>query len=102
MVNKMQINTVDLRVIDQRCANIYEAICVASLKARQINSENKINYTAQISTIPNTGNDDDSEDIQNPAQMKIALEFEKVPKPQVLAVRELLEGNIEYYYKNKI
>jgi len=99
--NKMQINPVDLRVIDQRCANIYEAIIVASNRARQLNSENKINYTAQLSTIPTTGNDDDSEDIQNPVQMKIALEFEKIPKPQVLAVQELVAGKIEYYYKTK-
>jgi len=97
----MQINPVDLRVIDQRCANIYEAIIVASNRARQLNSENKINYTAQLSTIPTTGNDDDSEDIQNPVQMKIALEFEKIPKPQVLAVQELVAGKIEYYYKTK-
>lgn len=101
MDNKMQINPVDLRVIDQRCANIYEAIIVASNRARQLNSENKINYTAQLSTIPTTGNDDDSEDIQNPVQMKIALEFEKIPKPQVLAVQELVAGKIEYYYKTK-
>ena len=101
MANKMQINPIDLRVVDQRCANIYEAIIVASNRARQVNSENKINYNAQLSTIPTTGNDDDSEDIQNPIQMKIALEFEKSPKPHVQAIAELLEGKIDYYYKTK-
>ncbi len=79
MANKMQINPIDLRVVDERCANIYEAIIVASNRARQINSENRINYNAQLSTIPTTGTDDDSEDIQNPVQMKIAVEFEKNP-----------------------
>jgi DNA-directed RNA polymerase subunit K/omega len=101
VANKLQINPIDLRVVDQRCANIYEAIIVASNRARQINSENKINYNAQLSTIPTTGNDDDSEDIQNPLQMKIALEFEKNPKPHVAAINELLEGKVEYFYKTK-
>jgi DNA-directed RNA polymerase subunit K/omega len=97
----MSIEPVDLRIIDQRTANVYEGIIVTSKKARQINDENKIEYNALVSTIPTTGTDDDNEDIENPAQLKIALEFEKKEKPHIQALNELLEGKIDYKYKSK-
>ncbi len=97
----MQIEPVDLRVIDQNTANIYEGIIVTAKRARQINDENKIEYNALVSTIPTTGTEDDSEDIENPAQLKIALDFEKKEKPHIQSLNELLEGKIEYKYKSK-
>ena len=97
----MAVEPVDLRVIDERAANIYEAIIVASKKARKINDENKIEYNALLSTIPTTGTEDENEDIENPAQLKIALELEKKEKPHLEALEQLLEGKIEYEFKNK-
>ena len=95
----MSINPVDLRVIDERAANIYEGIIVAAKRARQVNNENKIEYNALLSTIPTSGSDDESEDIENPAQLKISLDFEKRPKAHIQALNELLEGSVEYNYK---
>jgi DNA-directed RNA polymerase subunit K/omega len=95
----MNINPVDLRVIDQRAENVYEAIVVASKRARQINDENKIEFNALLNTIPSMGTDDDAEDVTNPAQLKIALDLEKKPKPQLQALGELLEGEVKYKYK---
>jgi DNA-directed RNA polymerase subunit K/omega len=95
----MEIKPVDLRTIDERAGNVYEAIIVSSKRARVVNDENKIEYNALISTIPTSGTDDESEDIENPAQLKISLDFEKKEKPHVQAVQELLDGKIEYFYK---
>lgn len=95
----MNITPIDLRVIDQRAENVYEAIIAASLRARQINNENKVEFNALINTIPSMGTDDDAEDITNPAQLKIALELEKKPKPHLQALNELLEGKIKFKYK---
>lgn len=95
----MNISPVDLRVIDQRAENVYEAIIVASKRARQINDENKIEFTALVNTIPSLGSDDDAEDVTNPAQLKIALDMEKKPKPHLEALNELLDGKIKYKYK---
>ena len=97
----MAVKPVDLRVIDERASNIYEAIIVSAKKARKINDENKIEYNALLSTIPTTGTDDENEDIENPAQLKIALELEKKEKPHIEALEQLLEGKVEYEYKNK-
>ncbi len=95
----MNISPIDLRLIDQRAENVYEAIVVAAQRARQINNENKIEFNALLNTIPSIGADDDAEDVTNPAQLKIALELEKKPKPQLKALEELLEGKIKYRYK---
>jgi DNA-directed RNA polymerase subunit K/omega len=95
----MGINPVDLRVIDERAANIYEGIIVTSKKARKINDDNKIEFNALVGTIPTTTGDDESEDIENPAQLKIALDFDKREKPHIQALQELLAGQIEYRYR---
>lgn len=95
----MQIEPVDLREIDKVASNVYEAIIVAAKKARQINNENKIEYNALLSTIPSSGTEDETEDIENPAQLKIALDLEKKEKPHIEALNELLAGKIEYFYK---
>ncbi|MGA7720020.1 MAG: DNA-directed RNA polymerase subunit omega [Ignavibacteriaceae bacterium] len=95
----MGINPVDLRSIDERAANIYEGIIVTSKKARKINDDNKIEFNALVGTIPTTTADDESEDIENPAQLKIALDFEKREKPHIQALQELLNGQIEFRYK---
>jgi DNA-directed RNA polymerase subunit K/omega len=96
----MGINPVDLRVVDERAANIYEGIIVTSKRARKINDENKIEFNALVGTIPTTTGDDESEDIENPAQLKIALEFDKREKPHIQALQELLEGKIDFRYKH--
>ena len=97
----MGITPVDLREVDKRAANVYEAIIVAAKRARQLNDEIKIEYNALVSTIPETVGDDDAEDIQNPAQLKISLDFEKREKPHIHALEELLDGKIEFRYKGK-
>ena len=95
----MNITPVDLRVIDQRAENVYEAITVAAKRARQINDENKIEFNAMLNTIPVSGSDDVAEDVTNPAQLKMALDFEKKAKPHLQALNELLEGEVKFKYK---
>lgn len=97
----MNINPVDLKIIESRAANVYEAIIVAAKRARLINDENKIEFKALLETIPQSGMDDDSEDVTNQDQLKMALDFEKREKPHLQALEELLENKIQYRYKTK-
>jgi len=96
----MNIQPIDLREIDKQTANVYEAIIVASKRARQINDEQKMEFNALLSTVapPATG-EEEGEDIQNPAQLKIALELENREKPHIEAINELLDGKVDYEYK---
>ena len=95
----MEINPIDLREIDKHASNVYEGIIVTAKKARQINAENKIEFNALLSTIPESTTDDESEDIDNPAQLKIALELEQRKKPHLQALDEFLNGKVEFEYK---
>lgn len=97
----MIINPVDLKLIESRAANVYEAIIIAAKRARQINDENKIEFNKLLSEIPQIGMDDDSEDTTNLDQLKMALEFEKREKPHLQALQELLDNKIKYRYKSK-
>jgi DNA-directed RNA polymerase subunit K/omega len=95
----MNITPVDLREIDKRTENVYEAICVAALRARQVNDENKIEFNAMMNTIPSSGSDDEAEDVTNPIQLKMAIDFEKKPKPHLQALNELLDGDVKFKYR---
>jgi DNA-directed RNA polymerase subunit K/omega len=95
----MNIEPIDLRAIDKYAANVYEAVIVSAKRSRQINDEQKMEFNALLSTVPQSTTEDDSEDIQNPAQLKIALELETREKPQIQAINELLDGNIGFEYK---
>ncbi len=96
----MQIKPIELRSIDEKAANIYEAIIVSAKRARQINDENKIEFNALLSTIPTVISEDENEDIENPAQLKIALDMEAREKPHIQSIKELLDGEIDYNYKD--
>ncbi len=52
-------------------------------------TENKIEFNALMNTIPSTGTDDDAEDVTNPAQLKIALDWEKKPKPHLTSIKRI-------------
>ncbi len=96
----MEASPIDLREIDKVAENVYEAIIVSAKRARQINDENRIEFNAMLSTIPETIADEESEDIDNPAQLKIALDMEKKSKPHIQSLHDLLDGGIGYTYKD--
>lgn len=95
----MPVTAIDLREIDKYASNVYEAIIVAGRRARQINEQMKLQYNQMSSTLDPMNTDDDSEDFNNPDQVKISLEFEKQPKPHIQALNQLLEGKLKYEYK---
>ncbi|MEI7813078.1 MAG: DNA-directed RNA polymerase subunit omega [Ignavibacteria bacterium] len=96
----MRITPIDLRDIDKRAANVYEAIIVIGKEARKLNEEQRLEYNTLVNTIPSKGMDDDNEDVDNPDQLKVSLEFEKRPKPHIKSLNDFLDGKIEFRYKN--
>ena len=95
----MRITPVELKKIEAKTANIYEAVIVAGKKARKINDENKLEFSTQVSAVV-SGNEDDFEERENPDQLRISLEFEKKPKPHLQAMQDLLAGKVEFRYKD--
>jgi len=94
----MAIKPVNLREAVKNVSNIYEAVIVASRKARLINDANRLEYNTLLSNlIPET--EDEFDDRSNPDQEKLSVEFEKRPKPQLQALDELMKDGIPYRYK---
>jgi len=96
----MGITPIELRSIDDKASNIYEAIIVSGLRAREITDENKIEFNALLSTLPESVGDEESEDIDNPAQLKISQDMEIRDKPHVQALNEMLNGDVVFKYKD--
>lgn len=96
----MAIKTLEIKELEAKAANVYEAIVVLSKRSRQINEETKLEFQQRIENlVALPGNPDEVEDIANPDQLKISLEFEKRPKPTEEAIDELMANQLEYRYK---
>ncbi|MBU1099727.1 MAG: DNA-directed RNA polymerase subunit omega [Bacteroidetes bacterium] len=94
----MRLTPVDIKVVEQNTANIYEAVIVASKRARIINDDNKLEFNTLLNTIL-AGREDEFEEKENPDQLRISVEFEKKPKPHLMALQELMNNEISYRYK---
>jgi len=96
----MGITPVDLREIDKNAANVYEAIVIAAKRSRIMNDAQRIEFKQDLSSLPEN-NTEDGEDLDNPDQLKVSLEFEKRDKPHIQALNQLLEGKIHAEYRKK-
>jgi len=98
----MGIRPVDLKELESKAANIYEAIVITSKRARQINEELKIEFNKRIEMIQSKLFDQSEEGVEveaNPDQVRIAREFERIPKPTDTSLDELLDDKLTYRYK---
>lgn len=96
----MSIKTLEIKELEAKAANVYEAIVVLSKRSRQINEETKLEFQQRIENlVALPGNPDEVEDIANPDQLKISLEFEKRPKPTEEAIEELMGNQLAHRYK---
>lgn len=96
----MGITPVDLREIDKNAANVYEAIIIAARRSRIINDAQRIEFKQDLASLPEN-NSEDGEDLDNPDQERVSLEFEKRNKPHIQALNQLLEGKIHAEYRDK-
>ena len=97
----MPIKPIDMENFISKARNVHEAIVAVSKRARQVNDEVKIEFNQRIELFaPKL--EVESEEIEvNPDQLKVSLEFEKRPKPTDTALDELINGKLEWRYKEK-
>ena len=96
----MAIKTIEIKELEAKAANVYEAIVVLSKRARQINEETKLEFQQRIENlVALPSSPDEVEDVANPDQLKVSLEFEKRPKPTEEAIEELMNNQLDARYK---
>ena len=87
--------TIDKNLVDAPTDNIYEAISIISKRASQINTEIKKELLEKLDEFA-TYNDSLDEIFENKEQIEVSKFYERLPKPQALAVQEWLENKIYY------
>lgn len=95
----MEIQPINLKDIDKHASNIYEGVIIAAAKARKINDDEKLEFNTLLNTLPSAGMEDDFDDRDNSDKIELSKEFDKRPKPHLRALKQLLNGEIKYRYK---
>ena len=89
--------TINREEFDTDTDNIYEAISIVAKRATQINAEIKKELLEKLEEFA-TYSDSLEEVFENKEQIEVSKFYEKLPKPQALAIQEWLEDKI--YYRN--
>lgn len=89
--------TYDKNKVDATTGNIYEAISIIAKRATQINTEIKKELTEKLDDFA-TYNDSLEEVFENKEQIEVSKYYEKLPKPQAIAVKEWLDGEVSFRY----
>lgn len=87
--------TYDRNAIDAPTGNIYEAISIIAKRATQINSEIKKELIEKLDEFATT-NDSLEEIFENKEQIEVSKFYERLPKPQAIAIKEWLEDRVYY------
>ena len=86
----------------KKMESIYEAVSVMSKRARQINDEQKSEIESEMEILPASENRE-SEDFDEVEIDREALlrDYKKYPKPTRAAIDEMIQGEIEFRYKDE-
>jgi DNA-directed RNA polymerase subunit K/omega len=92
----MAIETLDVDELAKRTGNIYETVAILSKRSRQVASNVKSELEDKLSYFEGFG--PEMEDVRmQEEQEEVSLEYEKMPEPTEVAIKEFL--NNELYYR---
>lgn len=103
----MPVKPLNLKDLEEKVENLYEAIVVLSKRSQQINEEVKIEFNQRLELITSKIMSEEPEEpeslepITNPDQINISREFEKRSKPTEQAIQNLLNNELEFRYKEE-
>lgn len=85
--------TNDNKLFEDKVGNIYEAIVALEKRSNQIGSELKEELINKLDEFA-THNDNLDEIFENKEQIEVSKFYEKLPKPTLIAIRELLDDQL--------
>lgn len=95
---KYIVNPVEVRMKESAKGSIYQSIVAMGFRSRQINDYIKKQLTERMADVITDG--DESEGI-NYDQLAISREFDSIPKPTFIAMKEIVEGNLTFRLPDK-
>ncbi len=90
--------TRDLREFDTTTENIYESIAIISKRANQIAAELKEELSGKLSEFSAPAMDTLDEIFENDEQIALSKQYERIPKPTLIAVQEFLDGKVYHRF----
>jgi DNA-directed RNA polymerase subunit K/omega len=85
-------NTADL---DRETVNIYESVAIISKRANQLSVKIKEELNSKLAEFATTV-DNLEEVFENREQIEISKNYERMPKPTLMAIDEFLQGKVMY------
>ena len=92
--------TLDFNELDRDTNNIYESISIVSRRAEQINETIRAEINEKLEDF-RSATDSLEEVFENREQIEFSKQYEALPKPHAMAVREWLEGKIYNRYPDE-
>ena len=92
--------TRDMRKLEAETGNLYETIAIISKRANQISAQMKEELHNKLNEFDNDS-DTLEEIFENREQIEISRFYERLPKPNAVAVQELLEDKIYHRYPDE-
>ena len=94
----MPVKTLDIKEIEKRSKNLYEAVIIVAKRARQINTEINEQIKSHLGNIEI--DEEDSEEFID--RESIISEFDRKAKPTTLAIEEMLEDKLKVNYIDNV
>ena len=100
--SKAPRNTVtrDINQLMEPVGNVYETVAIIAKRANQISMGIKRELDAKLQdfSIPQ---DNLEETFENREQIEISLQYERLPKPTLMATQEFVDGDLIYRTGNR-
>lgn len=94
---KYIVDPVKVKVNESDNGSVYESIVAMGMRARQINDD--IRYEMRLRFPDNK--DSESSNIASEDRLSVSKEFEAMAKPTFLAMKEIWDEDLEFYYPDK-
>ena len=83
----------DMVSLSKDTENIYETVMIIAKRANQIAQETKQELEAKLQEFA-VYNDDQQEMVENEEQIEISRQYERMPKPTLIAAKEYEDGEL--------
>lgn len=87
--------TWDLNLFNEQTNNVYETVMIVGKRANQISVEMKQELNQKLEEFASY-TDNLEEVFENPEQIEISRYFERLPKPTLIALQEMMDDEIYY------
>lgn len=96
-MSKYIVNPIKVKMKESEKGSIYESIVAMGFRARQINDD--IKYEIKLKMQDIVPSSMEGEMVINQDQMTISKDFERLPKPTFIAMKEMFEEKLKFHYQ---